>query len=331
MHQHPSPSPHPTSPLLTAEWGVPHQLHSHIIGPHGNTIKGIKQKFSELTISIPRAEENKDSIIVRCPEKQLEAIKHELQEILGGFQLGPAPLATAHMTIPSGSVGIVVGKGGGTIKQLQQQNGTYIHVESNGQVFVSGTQVAVETTHKALESLLSTKIHITIDGPSAKLNLKPTLINLDQVKTEALFFPHDGERKYLRFLEYIASAKKTMDVCMFTITCDRVARALVNACLQGVVVRVICDDEKVADAGSDIMTLVKAGIEVRTDNTTAFMHHKFAILDGKVLLNGSFNWTKQAHEANRENILITSDPVAVASFATEFNAIWAEFSASQLH
>ena len=55
------------------------------------------------------------------------------------------------------------------------------------------------------------------------------------------------------------------------------------------------------------------------------MHHKFAIVDGKVLITGSLNWTTQAIQNNRENVLITEDEEYVRLFREEFERIWEEF------
>lgn len=41
------------------------------------------------------------------------------------------------------------------------------------------------------------------------------------------------------------------------------------------------------------------------------MHHKFAIVDGRLLINGSFNWTRQAVLYNQENCIITDNPQLV--------------------
>jgi mitochondrial cardiolipin hydrolase len=61
----------------------------------------------------------------------------------------------------------------------------------------------------------------------------------------------------------------------------------------GVRVRVISDDHMLKMKGSDIKELIEAGIACRTDSSPYFhMHHKFAIIDKKILLTGSFNWTK---------------------------------------
>ena len=52
------------------------------------------------------------------------------------------------------------------------------------------------------------------------------------------------------------------------------------------------------------------------------MHHKFAIADAARLLNGSFNWTRSASRVNEENVMVTSEPAAVAAFRAEFERLW---------
>ena len=54
--------------------------------------------------------------------------------------------------------------------------------------------------------------------------------------------------------------------------------------------------------------------------------HKFAIVDRKVLITGSLNWTTQAIQNNRENVLIMEDEEYVRLFLEEFERIWEEFN-----
>lgn len=52
------------------------------------------------------------------------------------------------------------------------------------------------------------------------------------------------------------------------------------------------------------------------------MHHKFAILDDCVLLNGSFNYTRAATDGNQENVLITNNTTIVAAFKAQYQKMW---------
>lgn len=56
------------------------------------------------------------------------------------------------------------------------------------------------------------------------------------------------------------------------------------------------------------------------------MHHKFAIVDRRMLITGSLNWTTQAIQSNRENVLVVEDAEYVKAFQDEFERIWEEYN-----
>jgi len=140
---------------------------------------------------------------------------------------------------------------------------------------------------------------------------------------EAHFSPGDHCRR--RITSLIKQARRTADVCVFTITDDSIASALVEAHVRGVRMRVITDDEKAVDRGSDIQDLARAGITVRVDNSTHHMHHKFAIFDRCYLVTGSYNWTRSAASYNEENIVVSDDDRLVQAFSSTFERLWEDF------
>lgn len=142
-------------------------------------------------------------------------------------------------------------------------------------------------------------------------------------KSDACFSP--GEDCRNRIIGLLKAARRTADVCVFTITDNGVSREIFEATRRGVEVRVITDNDKATDKGSDIFDLERAGVNVRIDRTEAHMHHKFAIFDGETLLNGSYNWTRSAFTHNEENILVTDDARLIRAFQSEFDTLWAKF------
>jgi phosphatidylserine/phosphatidylglycerophosphate/cardiolipin synthase-like enzyme len=141
---------------------------------------------------------------------------------------------------------------------------------------------------------------------------------------EALFMP--GDDGPARIVDLIASAKRSVDVCVFTITDDRISRALLDAHRRGVRVRIVTDHEKTLDRGSDVAWLERAGVSVRTEMSLVHMHHKFAVFDGGVLLTGSYNWTRGAAEDNLENFVVTDDARLVQAFARTFGDLWRQLA-----
>ncbi len=138
--------------------------------------------------------------------------------------------------------------------------------------------------------------------------------------SEAHFSP--GDECLRRIILLIERAKQTVDVCVFTITDDRISDKLLAAHARGVKVRIITDNEKGLDLGSDIGRFEQAGIVVRVDRTAFHMHHKFAIFDSRLLLTGSYNWTRGAAEANEENIVVTPDVNLLQAFTATFERLW---------
>jgi cardiolipin hydrolase len=48
-----------------------------------------------------------------------------------------------------------------------------------------------------------------------------------------------------RLLQFLGSSRTSLDVCVFTITCDEIAGALLEAHKRGVRVRIISDNDQV--------------------------------------------------------------------------------------
>lgn len=137
---------------------------------------------------------------------------------------------------------------------------------------------------------------------------------------EVHFSPGDACLRAIR--GQFAAAKKTADVCVFTITDDRIADAMLEAHRRGVKLRVVTDNDKAEDEGSDVVRLARAGVALRVDRTEHHMHHKFAVFDGARVLTGSYNWTRSAANYNAENLLVSDDERLVASYDRAFESLW---------
>ena len=75
----------------------------------------------------------------------------------------------------------------------------------------------------------------------------------------------------------------------------------------------------------DIDRLRARGVQVRVDDAPSHMHHKFALFDGRVLANGSFNWTRSATRDNDENLVVSDDANLVRVFGLQFGKLWQQF------
>ncbi len=142
-----------------------------------------------------------------------------------------------------------------------------------------------------------------------------------RIEPPAAFFS-PGEECLNRIIYRLQSSRRAVQICVFTITDDRIKRAILDTHRRGVPIRLISDNEKSQDLGSDIEELRSAGITTKIDTSPAHMHHKFAIFDGARLLNGSYNWTRGAANENEENLIDTGDPEIIHAFTAAFEALW---------
>jgi cardiolipin hydrolase len=123
-------------------------------------------------------------------------------------------------------------------------------------------------------------------------------------------------------INHIFNAKESLDIAVFTISDDEITTEILRAWKRGVAVRIITDNDKSLDEGSDIYLLAKNDIPVKVDNSSRHMHHKFSICDGIYVLTGSYNWTLSAARFNQENVIELENQLIADQFQAEFNALW---------
>jgi phosphatidylserine/phosphatidylglycerophosphate/cardiolipin synthase-like enzyme len=122
------------------------------------------------------------------------------------------------------------------------------------------------------------------------------------------FSPHGGARNAI--LEAVRGAKQTILVQAYLLYSTRVAGALVRAHQRGVQVHVLLDAaaQPHHPPVAAVARLVAAGVPVSLDVRHAWAHDKVIILDGAIVITGSYNWTVAAERNNGENSLVIRDP-----------------------
>ena len=143
-------------------------------------------------------------------------------------------------------------------------------------------------------------------------------------ETEAVFSPERSIKEIL--LKEVESTTSSIDLAVREITFPEMAQALVKAKDRGVKVRVIADSKQAKMKSSQITYLIHQGIPVKVlrGKDDGVMNHRFAILDSKKVVTGSFDWSEASEKWNYENIVIVRDNEVVASYQREFDRLWRE-------
>mgnify|MGYP001182196699 FL=1 len=141
---------------------------------------------------------------------------------------------------------------------------------------------------------------------------------------ETLFSP--GENLEEGILKEMESTTSALDLAIHEITSLDMAQALVKAKQRGVKVRVIADSKQANMKTSKITYLIQQGIPVKVlgGKEKGVMNHRFAILDGKRVLTGSFDWSEASLKWHYENMLILHESEGVAAYQKEFDRLWRE-------
>ena len=144
------------------------------------------------------------------------------------------------------------------------------------------------------------------------------------VTTSEAYFSSDENCKE-RVLSLINSAQHTLEICAFTLYDDALSAAILQAHQRLLDVRIIIDDNPLPDSNCHYDLLRDKGVHVIKDTSAFHMRHRFALLDDKHLITGSFNGVQSSAGACLENICVLSEPQLLSKFSSRFNKLWKEF------
>ena len=127
-------------------------------------------------------------------------------------------------------------------------------------------------------------------------------LTLQNTPVQVYFSPRGGAQDAL--VATIGQSKDSIFVQAYSFTSAPIAKALVDAAKRGVKIEAILDKSQRSERYTGATFLRNEGIPVYIDDKHAIAHNKVMILDGAIVVTGSFNFTKAAEEKNAENLLI---------------------------
>jgi len=135
-----------------------------------------------------------------------------------------------------------------------------------------------------------------------------------------IFSPRGGtEQTIVRALD---AAQHDIVIAMFAFTSKPAMEALTRASSRGVQVRIMTSLKSAFPFKEQVK---QARIEYRLKPgrvENGIMHNKYGVVDGRLLINGSFNWSETAETLNTENTIFTTDPQYVAPYKAEFEKLY---------
>jgi phosphatidylserine/phosphatidylglycerophosphate/cardiolipin synthase-like enzyme len=157
-------------------------------------------------------------------------------------------------------------------------------------------------------------------GPSSPGGKPAAAVETEAGAVEALFAPEDGVAD--RVIRLIGDARTSIHFLAFSFTSADIAQAMLERSAGGVSVSGVFETTQVhSNTGTQFDILRMAGAAVLLDANPRNMHHKVILIDGEIVIAGSYNFTNSAETKNDEDLLIIRNPELAAAYEREFERI----------
>ncbi len=197
------------------------------------------------------------------------------------------------------------------------------NITENGNFRNNNNVIVIESTRLAaiyereFEELWSGEF-----GPRSPSTLGQQTVTVNGTPIRVLFAPEDEVVAQLSPL--IKSAQSSIRFMAFSFTHDDLGAAVLSRAKAGVDVMGIFETRGSETKYSELPGLYCADVPVRQDGNPGTFHHKVFIIDEKIVVTGSLNFSNNADESNDENVLVITNADIAAQYLAEFEARWAE-------
>ena len=159
-------------------------------------------------------------------------------------------------------------------------------------------------------------------GPRSPSTVDQQSVMIDGTPVRVLFAPEDEVVSQL--VPLIESAKSSIRFMAFSFTHDAMGSAVLARAEAGVDVKGIFETRSSETEYSELPVLYCAGVPVRQDGNPGTFHHKVFVIDDKIVITGSLNFSNNADESNDENVVVITNSDIAAQYLKEFERRWGE-------
>ena len=148
-------------------------------------------------------------------------------------------------------------------------------------------------------------------------------LTLDGVDVKNSFSPDDGVLNVIAPL--LNNAQESIYFLAFSFTSNELGDIVREKAEAGLTVQGVMEEEQVkSNQGTEYDPFLQAGLDVRMDGNDGQMHHKVFIIDEKVVVLGSYNFSQSAELRNDENILVIYNAAIAQEFIKEFQRVYSQ-------
>ena len=193
-------------------------------------------------------------------------------------------------------------------------SGTYD--DNNNLILIRSTKMAENYTKEFEEMFLDDKF-----GPDTVPETPYPDLTIDGTQVQTYFSPDDGVEAHLNTI--LENAQESIDFMAFSFTSDLLGGTIRTRAEAGVSVAGVMEEQQVkSNVGTEYDLFKQAGLDVYVDGNPGQMHHKVMIIDHKIVVTGSYNFTRSAEERNDENLIVIYNEQIAGFFMQEFQRVY---------
>ena len=189
-----------------------------------------------------------------------------------------------------------------------------IYKQNNNVIVIHSPEVA-EIYEREWEELWTAQL-----GPRAPSTKNNQWAILDGTPLQILFSAEDGAVDSL--IAILNDAQVSIRFLAFSFTDYPMAQAMIARAQAGVDVQGIFETFGSNSPRAELKTLWCAGLPVRQDGNSSFLHDKVIIIDNSIVVTGSLNFSSSADKENEENVVILDNPEIAALYLQEYQKLW---------
>jgi phosphatidylserine/phosphatidylglycerophosphate/cardiolipin synthase-like enzyme len=148
----------------------------------------------------------------------------------------------------------------------------------------------------------------------------PTL-TIGDTRLDTYFSPDDGVLNQLALV--LNGAQESIYFLAFSFTSNDLGDIVRQKEKDGLTVAGVMDQEQISsNQGTEFDPFRQAELDVLIDGIDGQMHHKVFIVDGRIVVLGSYNFSRSAEERNDENVIVVYHEQIAEFFMQEFERVY---------
>jgi phosphatidylserine/phosphatidylglycerophosphate/cardiolipin synthase-like enzyme len=158
-------------------------------------------------------------------------------------------------------------------------------------------------------------------GPTSPTTLDQQVVTVNGSRIVVVFTSEDPALENA-IVPIVQSATESIRFLTFSFTDFPLADALSQRFKAGVDVAGVFEKFGSETEAAELRTLMCRSVPVKQDGNSGFLHHKVIVVDERIVITGSMNYSTNAEENNDENVIIIDNAEIARLYLQEFERVW---------